>query len=399
MTSISSAPTKYRIESIDILRGIVMLIMAVDHVRDVFHLGQPDPTNLATTTPVLFFTRFITHFCAPSFVFLSGISAYIAGTRRTGHQLFGFLLKRGLWLILVEMVFITFAITLNPAYNVIILQVIWAIGGSMVLLALLVRLKASLPVIGAIGALIFFGHNIFDILKVGVIGNTIAWRLLVSAEGFNSFITIRHNHAILAAYALLPWTGVMLLGYVFGSLYTSTTNAAKRKKTLLLSGLSLLLLFVVFRVFNIYGDPSPWAIQKTTVLSVISFFNVTKYPCSLLYCSLTVGTALVLLAAFENVKSKITNVFIVYGNVPFFYYVCHWYLIQTIHVIIFFVMGFTSAQIITPNNPFLFSPPTFGFRLIGVYIIWLVVLIVLYLPCKWFSTYKRTHRQWWLSYV
>jgi uncharacterized membrane protein len=399
MPSTTSAPTKYRIESIDILRGIVMLIMAVDHVRDVFHLGQPDPTNLATTTPILFFTRFITHFCAPSFVFLSGISAYIAGTRRTVNQLSGFLLKRGLWLIVVEVVIITLAITLNPGYNTIVLQVIWAIGGSMVLLALLVRLKASLPVIGAIGALIFFGHNIFDVLNVGAVVNTIAWRLLISAAGFNSFIPIGHNHLILAAYALLPWTGVMLLGYVFGSLYKSTADSAKRKKTLLVSGLSLLLLFTVFRAFNIYGDPSPWSTQKTTALSIISFFNVTKYPCSLLYCSLTVGTALVLLAAFENVKSKITNVFIVYGNVPFFYYVCHWYLIQTIHIVAFFATGFTTAQIVTPNSPFLFSPPTFGFNLLGVYIIWLVVLVTLYLPCKWFSTYKKTHRQWWLSYV
>ena len=399
MPSTTSAPTKYRIESIDILRGIVMLIMAVDHVREVFHLGQPDPTNLAATTPILFFTRFITHFCAPSFVFLSGISAYIAGTRRTGNQLSGFLLKRGLWLIVVEVVIITLAITLNPGYNTIVLQVIWAIGGSMVLLALLVRLKASLPVIGAIGALIFFGHNIFDVLNVGAVVNTIAWRLLISAAGFNSFIPIGHNHLILAAYALLPWTGVMLLGYVFGSLYTSTADIAKRKKTLLVSGLSLLLLFTVFRAFNIYGDPSPWSTQKTIALSIISFFNVTKYPCSLLYCSITVGTALVLLAAFENVKSKITNVFIVYGNVPFFYYVCHWYLIQTIHIVAFFATGFTTAQIVTPNSPFLFSPPTFGFNLLGVYIIWLVVLVTLYLPCKWFSTYKKTHRQWWLSYV
>ena len=399
MSSTTSAPTKYRIESIDILRGLVMLIMALDHVRDIFHLGQPDPTNLATTTPILFFTRFITHFCAPSFVFLSGISAFIAGTRRTGQQLSGFLFKRGLWLIVVEVVIISFAGSLNPGYNSIALQVIWAIGGSMILLSLLVRLKASLPVIGAIGALIFFGHNIFDIISVGHLGTTVAWNLFVSAAGFNTVVPVGHNHYIIVAYALLPWTGVMLLGYVFGSLYTGATTAVKRKKTLLLSSLSLLLLFLVLRAFNIYGDPAPWAIQKTAALSIISFFNVTKYPCSLLYNSMTVGTAMLLLAAFENVKSKVAKVFIVYGNVPFFYYVCHWYLIQTIHVIAFFMMGFTSAQIVTPNSPFLFSPPAFGVSLVGVYIVWLVVITILYLPCRWFSTYKKTHRQWWLSYV
>src|SRR5882757_948996 len=172
MTTTSPATTKYRIESIDILRGLVMLIMAVDHVRDVFHLGQPEPTNLAITTPILFFTRWITHFCAPTFVFLSGISAYLAGMRRTGSQLSVFLVKRGLWLIVVELVFITFAITLNPFYNVLILQVIWAIGGSMVLLGLLVRLKASLTVIGIIGAIIFFGHNILDLVNPGSITAT-----------------------------------------------------------------------------------------------------------------------------------------------------------------------------------------------------------------------------------
>jgi uncharacterized membrane protein len=370
-----AATTKYRIESIDIVRGLVMLIMAIDHIRDVFH-GSPEPTDLAVTTPILFFTRWITHFCAPTFVFLSGVSANIAGTRRSKSVLSAFLIKRGLWLIVVELAVISLGITLNPLYNVLIFQVIWAIGGSMVLLGLLIGLRASVKVIGVIGAIIFFGHNILDIVNVGAIGKTVVFKVLLTAGGFSGIIPIGPNRFILMAYALLPWTGVMLLGYVFGTLYKSTYDAAKRKKTLLTTGLGLLALFFVFRAFNIYGDPSHWSTQKTTALSVISFFNITKYPCSLIYLSMTLGVSLVLLSVLEGVKNKLTSI-----------------------IIVFFVTGFKTSQIITPNLPFLFSPPGFGFSLSGVYIIWLLVITILYFPCKWFAKYKQTHTQWWLSYV
>jgi uncharacterized membrane protein len=394
----TTATTKYRIESIDVLRGLVMLIMAIDHIRDVFH-GSPEPTNLAVTTPILFFTRWITHFCAPTFVLLSGISAYIAGTRRTTNQLAAFLIKRGLWLIFVEVAIISFGITLNPLYNVVVFQVIWAIGGSMVLLGLLVWSKASLTVIGVIGAIIFFGHNILDVVNVGDVAKTVWFRTLLSAGGFSGIIPIGPNRFVLMAYALLPWTGVMLIGFVFGSLYKSTADAAKRKKTLLYSGLGLLALFLVLRGFNIYGDPSPWSVQKTGSLSIISFFNVTKYPCSLIYLSMTLGTSLVILPCLEGVKNKFTSIVLVFGNVPFFYYVCHWYLIQVFHLVVFFAMGFTTSQIITPNVPFLFSPPGFGVSLAGVYLIWLLLITILYFPCRWFSKYKKANTKWWLSYV
>jgi len=396
----AAAPvTKYRIESIDILRGAVMLIMAIDHVRDIFHQGTPDPTNLATTTPILFFTRWITHFCAPTFVFLSGVSAYIAGTRRTLNQLSAFLIKRGFWLIAVEVIFITFGITLNPLYNIVVLQVIWAIGGSMVLLGLLVRCRLSVTAIGIIGAMIFFGHNIFDVVNAGPIKETVYWKLLVSASGFSSLIQLGNNYYLLAAYALLPWTGVMLIGYFFGSFYNTSYNAVKRRKILLYSGLALLALFLVFRAFNVYGDPTPWSVQKSTALTVISFLNVTKYPCSLLYLSMTLGCSLILLSITEHVKSSFTRMLIVFGNVPFFYYLCHWYLIQTVHISAFFALGYKISQIVTPKVPFLFSPPGFGFNLAGVYLIWLLVIFILYFPCRWYSQYKKTHRQWWLSYL
>lgn len=389
---------KYRIESIDILRGAVMLIMAIDHIRDFFH-GSPEPTDLAVTTPILFFTRLITHFCAPVFVFLSGISAYLAGTRRTQNQLAWFLIKRGLWLLVVEVVFITLAITFNPLYNVLILQVIWAIGGSMILLGLLIMLRAPLALIGTIGVIIFFGHNIIDVVKIDAVEKTFAGKLLLSSQGFGTFWPTGPNRGLLLAYALLPWAGVMFLGYVFGTLYKKTYDAAKRKKALLYSGLGLLLLFVVFRLINHYGDPAPWAVQKTAALTVISFLNVTKYPCSLLYLSLTLGVGLTVLALVEGVKNKFTSILIVFGNVPFFYYVCHWYLIRLTTVAVFFAQGYNTSQIIGTHNPLLFQPDGFGFSLFGVYVIWICVMVILYFPCRWFSNYKKTHTQWWLSYL
>jgi uncharacterized membrane protein len=399
MAVATSPAPKFRFESIDIVRGLVMLIMAIDHVRDLFHAGHPDPTDLAVTTPILFFTRWITHFCAPTFVFLSGISAFLAGTRRTRKQLSSFLITRGLWLIVVEVVLITFAITLNPFYNVLVLQVIWVIGGSMVILGILVRFKAPLAFIAVLGGLIFCCHNLPDIMNFGAITKTFLWRLLLSAGGFNALWPLGDNRFLLIAYALLPWTGVMLLGYVCGATYKYSFHPGKRRKILLNSGLLMLLVFGVFRYYNIYGDPSPWAVQKTTELSIISFLDVTKYPCSLLYLCMTLGTALVLLALTENVKNKFTSILIIYGNVPFFYYLCHWYLIRFINVALFFAMNYKTDQIVNPKQPLLFQPDGFAFNLFGVYMVWLIVIFALYFPCRWYSRYKKTHRQWWLSYI
>lgn len=398
MTAAITVQPKHRIESIDILRGAVMLIMAIDHIRDFYH-GSPEPTDLSVTTPILFFTRWITHFCAPTFVFLSGVSAYLAGMRRTENQLGLFLIKRGFWLLFVEVAIITLAITLNPLYNVFILQVIWAIGGSMILLGLMVRLKVPVKVIVAIGFIILLGHNIFDREKVDFINNSVAGKMLFSGAGFGAFVPFAPNRGMLVAYALLPWAGVMFIGYGFGQLYKKTFDGDRRRKILLYAGLGTLLFFLVFRYFNIYGDPNPWAPQKTASLSVISFFNVTKYPCSLLYNCMTLGVALVVLSVTENLKSRITDFVVVFGNVPFFYYVCHWYLIRLSTVIIFFASGYSSSQIINPKQPILFQPDGFGTTLLGVYGIWIIIITILYFPCRWFSNYKKTHDHWWLSYL
>ncbi len=389
---------KQRIQSIDILRGAIMLIMAIDHIRDFFHNVGPgvDPTNMATTTPFLFFTRWITHFCAPNFVFLSGISIYLAGTRRSKSELSNFLIKRGVWLIFVELVLITFALTLNPLYSVIVLQVIWAIGFSMIILGLLVR--APLTIIAILGGLIFFGHDILDFVKLPAMGpGGILLKLFFTA--FGTVIPLGGNRIILDLYAVIPWTGVMFLGYVFGQLYSSAFDQQRRKKILMISGCTLIALFVVLRFINVYGDPSHWSVQHSSVFSILSFLNTSKYPPSLLYLCMTIGPALVILSLVENVQNKLTAILSTYGSVPFFYYILHFYLLRIINIIVFFASGFGVNQIVSPKSAFLFSPPGFGFNLLGVYIVWLVVIATLYLPCRWFSKYKMTHKYWWLSYL
>jgi uncharacterized membrane protein len=388
--------TKYRIESIDIVRGLIMLLMALDHTRDYLHINTGSATNIATTTPILFFTRWITHYCAPNFVFLSGVSAYLAGTRRTKNEFSSFLIKRGLWLILVELVLMSFALTFNPFYNIIILQVIWVIGFSMIVLALLSR--APLAVTGVIGGLIFFGHNILDYITLPKDGaGYVLVKLFFTARG--TVLPISKTRVIWDLYSVAPWMGAMLLGYVFGSIYKSSFDAARRKRILLTSGSILVVLFLVLRYFNLYGDPAPWSVQRSGVYTFLSFLNVTKQPCSLMYLCMTIGPALIALSLIEKVKNKFTSILIVFGNVPFFYYIPHFYLIRILNVILFFASGYNTHQIVDPNSFFWFVPATFGYPLWVIYIIWLLLITTLYFPCRWYGKYKRTHSQWWLSYI
>lgn len=397
MTALTEPGPKQRITSIDILRGLIMLIMALDHTRDYIHLNNPSPTDLATTTPILFFTRWITHFCAPLFIFLSGISAHLAGTRRTKAQLSAFLIKRGLWLIVMEVVVISFALTLDPGYHFVMLLVFWSIGASMIILGLLIWLP--LPVIALIGAILLFGHDILDysfitLPKSGTAG--VLWNLFFTARGIID--PIDKTHILGDFYALLPWTALMLLGYAFGTIYTSSFDADRRKRILMRSGIALIALFIFLRAFNLYGDPAPWAVQKTTALTIISFFNLSKQPPSLLYVCMTLGPGLLMLVLFESVKNRLTRIFIVYGSVPFFYFVLHLYLIRVINIIVFFAMGYTGKDA-GIGNGLAFGPRGYGFNLFGVYLVWLVVVATLYFPCRWYSKYKRTHHQWWLSYL
>ena len=390
-----------RIESVDILRGIVMVIMALDHVRDFFHIhgNTDDPLNLATTTPSLFFTRFITHFCAPVFVFLSGTSIYLQSLRKTKNELSIFLLKRGLWLILAEVTLVTLGITFNPFYNFVVLQVIWAIGISMVIMALLV--KTHFKFILALGVVIVLGHNLLDIPEaVPGFKPGFWWDLFHSARF--AVYPFAPNHFIAILYPFVPWTGLMMLGYCTGTWFSPTYTAPQRQRILLVLGTGILLLFVVVRFINIYGDPVPWTIQKNAFYTFLSFIKVNKYPPSLMYMSITIGVALVMLSLLENVRNRFTGIMRIYGRTAFFYYIIHFYLAHLLAAIVFFARGHSMQDAIqsAQNLPFLFIIPNEGFGLAVVYLVWLAVVVALYPVCKWYDRYKSNHKEkWWLSYL
>ena len=395
------AKTKFRIESIDILRGIVMLIMALDHVRAYFHItaNTDDPLNLATTTPLLYFTRWITHFCAPVFVFLSGTSVYLQSLRKTKKELGIFLIKRGLWLIFVEIVVISFAWSFNPHYNFIFFQVIWAIGISMVLLGIFVQLSFNFILI--IGLAIVFGHDLLDIPESAQgFQHTFLWDLIHSSR-FNAHQYLP-EHSLLIAYPFLPWTGLMMLGYCAGVWFTSKVSYDQRRKKLIFAGLGLIFLFIVLRFFNGYGDPVKWSIQKDSLYTFFSFMNANKYPPSLLYLAVTIGPALLFLAFIEKVQNGFTVTMRMFGRVAFFYYVLHLYLIHVISAIEFLMRGhsFADATRTGHHYPFYFLIPGEGNGLTVVYAIWVAVMVLLYPVCEWYDRYKAKHKEkWWLSYL
>jgi len=385
-----------RILSIDILRGLVMILMALDHTRDFFHISAMtgDPLNPETTTGMLFFTRWITHFCAPTFVFLSGLSAYLSAQNKTPGKASSFLLKRGLWLIVIEIALITLGLTFNPFYNFIILQVIWAIGFSMIFLALFSRISYKTVLI--IGLILVFGHNLFDLFPAPADTNSgMILKIFFTASG--TILPISSTHLVGVFYAILPWTGVMFVGYGVGAWYKKGYAADRRQRNLLIVGLLTIFVFISLRLINVYGDPAPRKEYHDLFKNLLAFFNVSKYPPSLQYTTMTLGPAMLFLAFTENLNNWFTRVTAVYGAVPFFYYILHFYLLHTLLVVVFFATGYTSKEII--QIPFWFRPATFGFGLPIVYLVWLCVVATLYLPCRWFKRYKENHKQWWLRYV
>ncbi|GAA4314426.1 DUF1624 domain-containing protein [Pontixanthobacter gangjinensis] len=387
-----------RIESIDLLRGVVMVIMALDHVRDYFHINAltgNDPTNLDTTTPELFFTRFITHYCAPVFVFLAGSSAFLYGSKRTKKDLFKFLSTRGLWLIFVEIVIMNFVWWFDPNYAFINLQVIWAIGLCMVSLSSLVFLP--LRALLAIGLLLVLGHNLLDVITYqGQDLKAILWYVLHQG----GFVQTQ-DHFILIMYPILPWIGVIILGYVFGCLYKTGYPVEKRTRMLLWLCISSILLFLIIRIPNLYGDPVPWIEQDNGVFTLLSVLNLTKYPPSLSYLLITLGPAFLFLYLTENISNSITKFFLVFGRVPFFYYVLHVFVIHLAAILGLLISG-GNYKIMLPLNPF--SPgkdaQDYGYSLFVVYLIWILVVAFLYFPSKRYMEYKmRNRHKWWLSYL
>ena len=388
-----------RITAIDITRGLVMVIMALDHVRDLLHISAltQNPTDLATTTPAIFLTRWVTHLCAPTFVFLSGTSAYLSLQKRNNeHARRGharrFLLKRGAVLILLEVTVVNFAFWFDIHFQSLMLQVIYAIGGGLVILSLL----AKLPVrwVGIIGLVIVFGHNLLQ--NVPTFANPAAhlgWALLFRTELF----PISPSFVLLAGYPLIPWLGIMLVGFGCGSLMERPI--AERKPLLFRIGLGALLLFVLLRFLNVYGDPVPWSPQKNELFTVLSFMNVSKYPPSLQYDLLLLGLMFLILSVADGTNNAFTRWLTVYGKVPMFYYILHWYLVHLSMIAMSLLQGYSLADI--PTGPINFGRPAgAGISLGLVYVVWLGLVLLLYPLCQWYGRYKAAHSEvGWLRYV
>ena len=411
-------PKRTRIDSIDLLRGIVMVIMLLDHTRDFVHrdvLQGFDPTDLARTNPLLFFTRWITHFCAPVFVFLAGTGAYLQVARgKSKGELSRFLFTRGLWLIVLEFTVVRCAVFLNFDYRFIgAMQVIWVLGVSMMVLAALIYLP--LRFVAAFGVLMIFLHNLLDGFRVqgwqgpqSAVPSFWAKLYIILHQAFEAFpiLSFFPSPVVFVVYPLIPWIGVMVAGYAFGALYQM--DAARRRRLLLILGGAATVLFFILRALNIYGDPSRWAKQSTVTFTIISFFNVTKYPPSLLFLLMTLGPSFLALVWFEMRKAvsvekegrgKVRNFFVTFGRVPLFFYVLQWIMAHFTSLIAHLIAGKPIRWMFGSQIQAAGPPPDAGFGLLVVYICWIAGIILLYPICKWFAGVKRRRNDWWLSYL
>jgi uncharacterized membrane protein len=389
---------KKRIASVDLLRGTVMIIMALDHVRDYFHSGAYlyNPLDLEKGSTALFFTRWITHFCAPVFMLLAGTSAFFMSQRKTKKELSVFLLTRGSWLILLELVLFDFAWNFDFTFTNIYFIVIWSLGVSMIALAGLIHLPRK--IILATGIALVAGHNLLD--NIHVHGNNLkafVWALLHDQNFFDW-----NGRNVLVGYPILPWIGIMALGYSLGNLYTPVYSAEKRRKTLLMLGSGAIILFVIVRLVNGYGDPNPWSEQAGGIKTFLSFLKVNKYPPSLMYSLITLGPAMIFLALTENANSAVSRVVSVYGRVPMFYYITHIFLIHLVTMIATPIFTDFSWKIWILKEPLWFTDKLkgYGYSLGIVYLVWIGVVISVYPICKWYDRYKTKHKEkWWLSYL
>lgn len=387
---------KSRIHSIDLLRGLVMIIMALDHTRDFFHADAmtQDPLNPATTTPWLYFTRWVTHFCAPTFVFLSGASIWLQSLRKTKKELSLFVIKRGFWLLFVEVVIVNFVFYFDIYFSAIVLTTIWSIGISMIILGLFIWLPFRVILIS--GILIVFGHNLLDWYEQGKESFSV-WYSLLHRVGF---YPVKDGFSFGVLYPFLSWSGLMMLGYCFGKLLYETPES-RRKKVLLMLGLSITLFFVIMRFADVYGDPDVLNDKDNPTTSLYSFLDVSKYPPSLLFMCATIGPAIIFLAFTDKAKGAVTRVISVYGRVAFFYYIVHFLLIHVISSTMFFIRGHKFEEGIYTDGSFPnFLKPGEGYSLFAVYLFWIGIVALLYPLCKWYDSYKTRHKEkWWLSYL
>ena len=385
-----AAPAR-RLDSVDLLRGLVMIVMALDHTRDFFGVPGVSPTNLAQTTGPLFFTRWITHFCAPVFFLLTGTGASLSLARRSRAGLSWFLFTRGCWLVILEFtVSRCFGFQFNVDYQVTLLVVLWALGWAMIALAGLVWLP--MPVVVAVGLVMIAGHNLLD----GVRSANPLWVMLHA----QNFVVNRPGFVVFVAYPLIPWIGVTAAGYGLGQIYRWPSE--RRMRFLWQLGWALTIAFVLMRTLNMYGDPAPWKTQPSAVFTIISFFNVTKYPPSLLFLLMTLGPALMLLALLEPRTRAWLAPALTFGRVPLFYFLVHLPLIHLVAVVFCLARYGTAHWMFESpdlaNYPFT-PPPGWGYSLPVVYMIWIGVVVALYPACRWFAALKQRRTDAWLSYI
>jgi uncharacterized membrane protein len=378
-----------RFHSIDFVRGLVMVIMAIDHTRDLAgnDIVTQGPTNLQTTTVALFFTRWITHLCAPTFAFLSGTSAYISLQNRNNlREGRAFLIKRGFWLVVVNFTVNNFLVFFDIHFGVLFSQIIAAIGFGLIGVGLL--LKLPVKAVGLIGVAIIFLHNLADGINFSNLpAVNVIWTILMKAGGFN----ITRNMLFVISYPIIPWLGIVLAGYGFGSLYH--LDPAKRKKLFFRIGLGCIFLFILIRGFNSYGDPAPWSKQPTGLFTFLSFINTTKYPPSLLFILMTLGISILLLSAFDQAQNRITNTISTYGQVPLFFWLLHWFVLHLVAMGIFFGQGFHWQDLHFTGFGMGRPEKGGGLALPGVYTAWACVVIFLY-PISWYyGQYKKAHKE------
>jgi uncharacterized membrane protein len=388
-SDVSRTAGRVRLDSIDLLRGLVMVLMALDHTRDFFAAGGPNPRDIAD--PALFLTRWVTHFCAPTFIFLAGVSAFLYGERgRTVRQVSFFLLTRGLWLILIELTVMRVCWTFSFHVNVFVMQVIWVTGASMVVLAGLVHLPRW--AIATIGLAMIAGHNLLDGIDAEDLGHAAWLWTLLHQPGL---IEVAPHIKLFVLYNLVPWSGVMAAGYALGPVFR--LDPASRRSFLMRTGAAVTAAFIVLRATNLYGDPAAWSMQASVLSTLLSFVDCEKYPPSLLFLMMTLGPALILLALFERAHGATAGVITTFGRVPFFFYVVH---VAFIHALAVGFAWITVGDIGWTFGSFLSQKPvSYGLGLPGVYAVWLCVVAALYPPCRAFAALKQRRREWWWSYL
>lgn len=385
-----------RIHSLDILRGLVIVLMAIDHVRDMWSVEAFQPEDLSQTSPEYFFTRWITHFCAPVFVFLAGTSSFLYQQKiKDTKALSQFLLIRGLWLIFIEIMVVNFSWALGFFWSEwgFFLQVIWAIGVAMIALAGLVWLSDKMILL--IALIMIFGHNALNFIVPADLGSfSWVWKML-HETGYQGLSTSR-NWGVYFAYPMIPWIGVMAAGYVFGNIMTLT--AERRTQWLYRLGLGCIILFVALRLSNLYGDTADWETQKNVLFTIMSFLNTQKYPPSLLYLLMTLGPAFLLLVFFEQKSFKWFGFFRIFGRVPFFFYVLHFIVIHLTSILYFKLAYGEWFDLTNTQNPANW-PEFYQPSLLRLYLAWAVIVVLFYFLCQWFDRYKSTHKQWWLKFL